>query len=38
MFFLAAVTLILTFSCTPENLPSDEQQIDKDKYEVPPNG
>ena len=30
--------LALVASCTPESLTSDEQQLDKDKYEVPPNG
>jgi len=25
-------------SCTPESLTNDAQQIDKDKYQVPPNG
>jgi hypothetical protein len=38
MFIFAIVGLVLTASCTPEALTSDEQQIDKDKYEVPPNG
>ncbi len=38
MFILAVVGLALVASCTPEDLTSDEQQIDKDKYEVPPNG
>ncbi len=36
MFILAL--LALAASCTPESLNNDEQQIDKDKYEVPPNG
>jgi len=36
MFIFALLALIA--SCTPESLTSDEQQIDKDKYEVPPNG
>ncbi len=38
LFILAIAGLVLTVSCTPESLGSDEQQIDKDKYEVPPNG
>lgn len=38
MFTLALLTLIMAASCTPESLASDEQQIDKDKYEIPPNG
>lgn len=38
MFILAVVGLVLVASCTPEDLTSDEQQIDKDKYEVPHNG
>jgi hypothetical protein len=38
MFIFAIVGLVLTASCTPEAQISDEQQIDKDKYEVPPNG
>jgi hypothetical protein len=36
MFILAILALVA--SCTPEALTTDEQQIDKDKYEVPPNG
>ncbi len=36
MFILAILALVA--SCTPESLTADEQQIDKDKYEVPPNG
>ena len=36
MFILAVIAFIA--SCTPESLNSDQQQIDKDKYEVPPNG
>ena len=36
MFILALIALAA--SCTPESITSDEQQIDKDKYEVPPNG
>ncbi len=38
MFILAVLTLIIAASCTPESLASDEQQIDKDKYEIPTNG
>jgi hypothetical protein len=38
MFILAVVGLVLAASCTPEALTSDDQQIDKDKYEIPPNG
>ncbi len=38
MFILAMLSLIMTASCTPESLANDEQQIDKDKYEIPPNG
>jgi hypothetical protein len=36
MFIFALLALVA--SCTPEALTSDEQQIDKNKYEVPPNG
>ena len=36
MFILAV--LAFSASCTPESLESDEQQIDKDQYEVPPTG
>ncbi len=36
MFILALIALAA--SCTPESITSDEQQIDKDKYEIPPNG
>lgn len=38
MLTLAMLTLIVAASCTPESLASDQQQIDKDKYEIPPNG
>ncbi|MGY8887263.1 MAG: hypothetical protein ACKVGT_10630 [Flavobacteriales bacterium] len=37
LLFIFAL-LAFVASCTPESLTSDEQQIDKDKYEVPPNG
>ncbi len=36
MFILALIALAA--SCTPESITSDEQKIDKDKYEIPPNG
>jgi hypothetical protein len=36
MFILALIALAA--SCTPESITSYEQQIDKDKYEIPPNG
>ena len=36
MFILAIIALAA--SCTPESINSDEQQIDKADYEVPPNG
>jgi hypothetical protein len=36
MFIFALLALVA--SCTPESLSSDEQQIDKDKIEIPPNG
>ena len=36
MFILALIALAA--SCAPESITSDEQQIDKDKYEIPPNG
>ncbi len=36
MFILALIALAA--SCTPESITSDEQQIDKDKYEIPQNG
>jgi uncharacterized lipoprotein YajG len=36
MFILAALALMA--SCTPEALVSNDQQIDKNKYEIPPNG
>lgn len=38
MLTLALLTLVVAASCTPESITSDEQQIDKDKYEIPPNG
>ncbi len=38
MFIFAMVGMVLAASCTPEALTSDEQQIDKNKIEVPPNG
>lgn len=36
MFILALIAL--ASGCTPENVNSDDQQIDKADYEVPPNG
>jgi len=36
MFILAV--LALAASCTPESLATDEQQLDKKDYEIPPNG
>ena len=36
MFILALIAMAA--SCTPESLSSDDQQIDKNKYEIPPNG
>jgi len=36
MFILALIALAA--SCTPESLNSDDQQIDKDKYEIPHHG
>ncbi|MDC7994600.1 hypothetical protein [Altibacter sp. HG106] len=36
MFILAL--LAFAASCTPEAITTDEQQIDKADYEVPPNG
>ncbi|WP_339700787.1 hypothetical protein [uncultured Marixanthomonas sp.] len=36
MFILAV--LALAASCTPESLATDEQQLDKSEYEIPPNG
>lgn len=38
MFILAVSGLILTASCTPEAIASDEQQVKKDEYTPPPNG
>lgn len=38
MFILAAVTLIIAVSCTPESQVSDEQQLDKKDYQIPTNG
>lgn len=38
MFILAVLGLILTASCTPESIASDETQIDKEDYEPDPNG
>jgi hypothetical protein len=37
LMFIFAL-LVFAASCTPESLSSDEQQIDKDKVEIPPNG
>jgi|TARA_B100000768_G_C11200238_1_gene341436 hypothetical protein len=37
LLFIFAL-LALVASCTPESLTDDAQQIDKDKYEIPPNG
>ncbi|MDC8005770.1 hypothetical protein POV27_17085 [Aureisphaera galaxeae] len=33
LFILAIAGLVLTVSCTPESLTSDEQQIDKSEIE-----
>ncbi len=38
LFIFAVTGLVLTASCTPEAITSDEQQIDKDQYEPDPNG
>jgi hypothetical protein len=37
LLFILAV-LALAASCTPEDQVTNDQQIDKAKYEVPPNG
>ncbi|RMA56639.1 hypothetical protein [Ulvibacter antarcticus] len=37
LMFIFAL-LVFAASCTPESLSDNDQQIDKDKYEVPPNG
>jgi hypothetical protein len=37
LMFIFAI-LALAASCTPESLVTDEQQLDKEQYEVPPNG
>lgn len=36
MFILAVIALVV--SCAPESLNSDDQQIKKSDYEIPPNG
>ncbi len=36
MFILAIAALAA--SCTPESIGNDEQNLDKAKYEIPPNG
>jgi len=38
MFIFAIVGLVLTASCTPEALTSDEQQIDKGDYNTGADG
>ncbi len=38
MFIFAIVGLILTASCTPEAISSDEQQIDKEDYNTGADG
>lgn len=38
MFILAVTGLVLTTSCTPESLVTDEQQIDKKDIQIPNNG
>ncbi len=38
MLILAMLTLVVAASCTPESLASDQQQIDKEDYQIPPNG
>tara|TARA_R100000306_G_scaffold61683_1_gene65013 strand:+ start:974 stop:1096 length:123 start_codon:yes stop_codon:yes gene_type:complete len=37
LMFIFAV-LALAASCTPESIETDEQQIKKSDYQVPPNG
>ncbi|WP_262896177.1 hypothetical protein [Luteirhabdus pelagi] len=37
LMFIFAI-FALAASCTPESLDTNDQQIDKDKYEIPPNG
>jgi len=37
-FMIIAAIFAFAASCTPESLSSDDQQIDKKQYEVPPNG
>ena len=37
-FMLIFAMLVFAASCTPESLSNDDQQIDKDKVEIPPNG
>lgn len=37
-YILALLAVVFAASCTPESLASDDLQIDKDKYEIPPNG
>ena len=38
IFILAVLAVALAASCTPESIVGDEQQIDKEKYKVPPTG
>ena len=38
LFILALVATILTVSCTPETLASEEQQVENDEYYDLPNG
>lgn len=37
MFILAVLAFVAT-SCTPESIEGNEQQIDKEDYEIPDNG
>ena len=38
ILIFALIGFVLTISCTPEALTPNEQQIDKDKVEIPVNG
>ncbi|GAB5401583.1 MAG: hypothetical protein Aureis2KO_31680 [Aureisphaera sp.] len=38
LFILAIAGLVLTVSCTPESITSDEQQIDKAEYDLGADG
>ena len=38
LMLMLALVAFATVSCTPESIETDEQQLDKEEYYIPPNG